>query len=147
MTETAPASTPAKTPAKSKTPRKPKGEKKVASHPSYNDMVVTAIKALAERGGSSRQAISKYIQANYKVGTDVNQVNTQIKLALKRAVTAQKLKNSKGKGASGSFKITESGKSALKQKEKKKKVKKGNYLGFDCVLLALILASAMRTDR
>lgn len=127
MTETAPAPTPAKSPAKVKTPRKPKGEKKVASHPSYNDMVVAAIKALAERGGSSRQAISKYILANYKVGTDVNQVNTQIKLALKRAVTAQKLKNSKGKGASGSFKITESGKTALKQKEKKK-VKKGNYL-------------------
>lgn len=126
MTETAPAATPAKSPAKAKTPRKPKGEKKVASHPSYNDMVVAAIKGLAERGGSSRQAISKFIQANYKVGTDVNQVNTQIKLALKRAVTAQKLKNSKGKGASGSFKITESGKSALKQKEKKK-VKKGNY--------------------
>lgn len=129
MTETAPVATPAKsTPAKKPRASKPKGERKVASHPSYNDMVVAAIKALAERGGSSRQAISKYILSNYKVGTDSNQVNTQIKLALKRAVVAQKLKNSKGKGASGSFKITESAKSALKQKEKKKvKKAKGKF--------------------
>ena len=128
MTETAPAPTPAKSPAKKPRASKPKGEKKVSSHPSYNDMVVAAIKALAERGGSSRQAITKYVLANYKVGTDANQVNTQIKLALKRSVTALKLKNSKGKGASGSFKITESGKSALKQKEKKKVKKvKGKY--------------------
>lgn len=129
MTETATAPAPAKSPVKKAKAAKPKGEKKAASHPSYNDMVIAAIKALAERSGSSRQAISKYILANYKVGTDVNQVNTQIKLALKRAVVAQKLKNSKGKGASGSFKITESAAKAAKAAEKQKvKKAKGNYL-------------------
>jgi histone H1/5 len=49
-------------------PKKKAAPKKPAEHPKYSEMVVAAIAALKERKGSSRQAILKYIQANYKVG-------------------------------------------------------------------------------
>lgn len=76
--------------------------KKPASHPTYSSMIVDAIKALKERTGSSRQAIVKYITANNKVGENVN---VQTKLALKRAVASGLIKQVKGTGASGSFKV------------------------------------------
>jgi histone H1/5 len=38
--------------------------KKPSAHPKYSEMVGKAISALKERGGSSRQAILKYIMAN-----------------------------------------------------------------------------------
>jgi hypothetical protein len=37
--------------------------KKPAAHPKYSEMVGKAIAALKERGGSSRQAILKYIMS------------------------------------------------------------------------------------
>lgn len=69
MADAAPAaaSTPAspkKTAAKKNRAKKPAGS---ANHPPAGEMVVAAIKALNERGGSSLQAIKKYIAANYKV--------------------------------------------------------------------------------
>jgi len=80
-----------------------KAPAKPASHPKYIDMAVAAITALAEKKGSSRQAILKYVSANYKVGDNVG---TQLKLALKRGVIAAVLTQVKGVGASGSFKVT-----------------------------------------
>ena len=86
-----------------KTPKAKKAApKKPASHPTYSSMIVDAIKALKERTGSSRQAIVKYIIANFKVGDNAN---VQVKLALKRAVAAGLIKQVKGTGASGSFRV------------------------------------------
>lgn len=82
-----------------KTVKKPT---KPADHPTYLDMIVAAVGALKERNGSSRQAISKYIKAHYKVGDNAD---TCIKMALKRGVANEKLKQVKGTGASGSFKV------------------------------------------
>lgn len=76
--------------------------KKPAEHPKYIDMIQAAIAALKERKGSSRQAISKYISANYKVG---NQSDVHLRSALKRGVAAGNLKQVSGNGASGSFKL------------------------------------------
>merc|ERR1712176_1592903 len=47
----------------------PKAKKaaKPAAHPKYSVMIAAAITALKSRTGSSRQAILKYIVANYKV--------------------------------------------------------------------------------
>ena len=90
--------------------------KKVADHPKYADMIVAAIGARKERGGSSRQAILKYAQANYNVKDGAN---THLKLALKRGVANGSLKQVKGAGASGSFKLAE--KKAVKKVVKKKK--------------------------
>jgi hypothetical protein len=95
--------------------KKPKAK---PSHPPTSEMVNTAIKTLKERGGSSLQAIKKYIAANYKV--DVDKLAPFIKKYLKSAVTAGTLIQTKGKGASGSFKL-----SAAKKAEKPaKKAKK-----------------------
>merc|ERR1712018_1089835 len=76
--------------------------KKPANHPKYSDMIKAAITSLKERGGSSRQAILKYISANYKVGDNAA---SHLKLALRAGVKNGSLAQSKGTGASGSFKL------------------------------------------
>ena len=85
------------------TPPKPAAKKpaKPAEHPKYIDMITAAIGALKERNGSSRQAIVKYIKANYKVG---DSSDVHVKLALKRGAESGTLIQTKGSGASGSFK-------------------------------------------
>ena len=90
-----------------------------AAHPKYIDMIKAALGSLKERGGSSRQAILKYVMANYKVGNDVNSINAHLKLALKSGVKKGALKQAKGKGASGSFKLGEKPKAEKKPKAKK----------------------------
>ena len=92
-----------------------------ASHPKYIEMVQQALTSLKERGGSSRQAVLKYIMANFKVGNDESVVNTHLKMALKAGVKSGSLKQSKGTGASGSFRIGEKPKKAATPKAKKPK--------------------------
>ena len=92
--------------------------KKPADHPTYKEMIVAAITTLKERNGSSRQAIVKYITANYKVGDNCT---VHVKLALKRMVTNKDLTQTKGTGASGSFKVV---KKAEPKKPKKPAAKK-----------------------
>merc|ERR1712243_201255 len=84
-------------------------------------MIKEALGALKERSGSSRQAILKYIVKHFKVGTDEKTVNNHLKLALRAGVKNGSLKQSKGSGASGSFKLGEAKKA---KKPKAKKVKK-----------------------
>ena len=91
--------------------KKKAAPKKPADHPKYIEMVIAAITALKDRKGSSRQAIVKYIKANYKVGDNAD---VHIKMALKRGVVAGGLAQPKGTGASGSFKV-------VKKEEPKKK--------------------------
>lgn len=102
---------------------KPKTKKAAPTHPVYKDMILAAIAALKDRKGSSRQAILKYILANYKgVGVE-KQVNSRLKLALVRMADAGDLKHVKGKGASGSFRAAEKAKAAPKKKAVAKKPK------------------------
>lgn len=110
------APAPAKSPKK-KAAAKPK---KPATHPKYAEMIKAAIAGLKERGGSSRQAILKYILKSYKVGDNTNSVNSHLKLALRAGVKNGALKQSKGTGASGSFSL---GKPAEKPKKAKKAAK------------------------
>jgi hypothetical protein len=91
---------------------------KPAEHPKYIDMIVAAITSLKERNGSSRQAILKYIKGNYKVGEGAD---VHVKLALKRGVTSGALTQTKGSGASGSFKAA---KPVAEKKPAKKPAKK-----------------------
>ena len=101
--DSAPAATnPAQVaPKKTKSSKKKPRTKPV--HPRTSEMVVNAIKSLKERGGSSLQAIKKYIAANYKV--DSEKLSPFIKKYLKTAVASGELVQTKGKGASGSFKL------------------------------------------
>ena len=107
--------------APAKKAEKAKAKAKPADHPKYSEMIAAAIVALKERSGSSRQAILKYISANYKVG---DHAGTHLKLALKRGVTGGALKQVKGTGASGSFKVAEKPKAPKKKPAAKKVAKK-----------------------
>jgi outer membrane biosynthesis protein TonB len=84
-------------------------------------MIAAALKGLKERGGSSRQAILKYIVANYKV--DAAKAAVPLRMALKRAVAAGSIAKAKesGKGA-GKYKLgkVEKPKKAKKAKKPKK---------------------------
>ena len=111
----------ADTSPKKKVAAKPK---KPAAHPKYSEMFGKAIAALKERGGSSRQAILKYIMANFNVGKDAKTVNVHLKLSLRAGVKNKSLKQSKGTGASGSFKIGEVVKPKKKPAAKPKKAVK-----------------------
>jgi histone H1/5 len=90
-----------------------------SSHPKYSDMIKSALKSLNDRGGSSRAAILKFVLANYSL--DPVQANQHLKLALKNGVKSKSFKQTKGNGASGSFKLAEGGKPAKKKSTKKAK--------------------------
>merc|ERR1712020_129994 len=79
-------------------------------------MVVAAIKALKERGGSSLPAIKKYIAANYKV--DVVKLSPFIRKALKKGVEKKTLVQVKA-----SYKLGKVEKPKKPKKPKKKKPK------------------------
>lgn len=96
------------------------GKKHVVDHPKYSEMVHQALSSLKERGGSSRQAVLKYIMKNFSVGVDENVVNTHLKMALRAGVKNATLKQSKGSGATGSFRLGEE----AKKKPKTAAVKK-----------------------
>merc|ERR1711970_755054 len=81
MGTTADVTSPVKKVVKAKTP---------AAHPTYSVMITDSIKALKDRTGSSRQAILKYICANYKV--DAAKAAVHVRTALKKGVAAETLK-------------------------------------------------------
>merc|ERR1712156_517799 len=83
MTDAAPK---AKKAAKAKAP---------AAHPPYATMIAAAIKGLGDKKGSSRQAILKYIVANYKV--DAAKAAVRVRLALKKMIAAKEPKAKKAK--------------------------------------------------
>jgi histone H1/5 len=63
-----------------------------AAHPDFSEMIHAAIAALNKHNGSSRQAIVKYIMANYKVGTDQKTIDSSVKYALKNSIEKGLLK-------------------------------------------------------
>ena len=89
-----------------------------ATHPPYPYMIKDAVKALAEKKGSSRQAILKYICANNKV--DVEKAPNRVRISLKKLVEAEVLVAgaAAGKKGAGSFKL------AAKEPKPKKLVPK-----------------------
>lgn len=103
---------------KSKTSTIAKKPRVKPNHPPTSEMVNSAIKSLKERGGSSLQAIKKYMSSNYKI--DAEKLAPFIKKYLRSAVTAGQLIQTKGKGASGSFKLAASSGSAGSAAKKSK---------------------------
>ncbi|EDW66637.2 uncharacterized protein Dvir_GJ23707 [Drosophila virilis] len=108
------------------TPKSKKSTAAPPSHPPTQQMVDASIKNLKERGGSSLLAIKKYIGATYKC--DAQKLAPFIKKYLKNAVANGKLIQTKGKGASGSFKLSASANKDAKPKASavEKKTKKVN---------------------
>merc|ERR1712031_113280 len=109
MTDAAPK---AKKAAKAKAP---------AAHPPYATMIVAAIRGLGDKKGSSRQAILKYIVANYKV--DAAKAAVRVRLALKKMIAAKKVvaAAAAGKKGAGSFKLPAKEPKAKKAKKPAKK--------------------------
>ena len=98
--------------------------KTASEHPSFAVMITAAITSMAEKKGSSIQAIKKYICANYKVNSNYN---THLKMALKRGIEKEVFTQVKGTGASGSFKLAKAvkvAKPAAKKPAAKKPVAK-----------------------
>merc|ERR1711893_132420 len=102
---------------KAKKVAKPKAP---AAHPPYAAMIKAAIKALGDKKGSSRQAILKYVCANYKV--DAAKAAGRVRLALKKLVASKAIvaAAAAGKKGAGSFKLAEKPKAAKPVKAKKK---------------------------
>ncbi|GMS80226.1 hypothetical protein PENTCL1PPCAC_2401, partial [Pristionchus entomophagus] len=96
--------------------------KKVSVHPPYASMVKQAIAGLADKKGSSRAAILKYVCGHFKVGDNVIQINSRIRAALKKGTAGGALNQVKGNGASGSFRLGE--KKTAEKKKVTKSVKK-----------------------
>merc|ERR1712041_16778 len=95
-----------------------------AAHPPYAAMITAAVKGLADKKGSSRQAILKYVVVNNKV--DAAKAAVRVRLALKKMVAAKKLVSAAaaGKKGAGSFKLPAKEPKAKKPKAKKPKAKK-----------------------
>ena len=86
-------------------------------HPKFSVMISAAISSLNERKGSSRQAILKYVMANYKVGTDQKAINSRVKVALRNGLAKSVFVSAKGTGASGSFKNVQKHAAVAKPKD------------------------------
>ncbi|XP_009566739.2 histone H5 [Cuculus canorus] len=109
---------PAAAPSSPAKPKRARVARRPASHPTYSDMIAAAIRAEKSRGGSSRQSIQKYVKSHYKVG---QHADVQIRLAIRRLLASGILKQTKGVGASGSFRLAKADKAKKSPARKKKK--------------------------
>uniref|UniRef100_A0A665V4V4 Histone H1 n=1 Tax=Echeneis naucrates TaxID=173247 RepID=A0A665V4V4_ECHNA len=98
MAEVAPA--PAAAPAKAAKKKAPKAKK---PGPSLGELIVKAVAASKERNGVSLAALKKALAAE---GYDVDKNKVRIKTAIKSLVAKGTLVQTKGTGASGSFKMS-----------------------------------------
>nr|XP_045585848.1 histone H1A, sperm-like [Procambarus clarkii] len=101
------------------TTRKPRVQ---VAHPKTSQMVLAAVAALKDRKGSSLQAIKKYVVANNKV--EAAKIAIYIRRFLKKAVADGILVQTKGSGASGSFKLAVAEKRAVLTPKKATTTKK-----------------------
>ncbi|NXA28368.1 H5 protein, partial [Ibidorhyncha struthersii] len=106
-------------PAPAAKPKRARAARRPAAHPTYSDMIAAAIRAEKSRGGSSRQSIQKYVKSHYKVGPNAD---VQIKLSIRRLLATGVLKQTKGVGASGSFRLAKANKAKKSPARKRKKV-------------------------
>uniref|UniRef100_H2TD66 Histone H1 n=1 Tax=Takifugu rubripes TaxID=31033 RepID=H2TD66_TAKRU len=98
MAEVAPAPAPA-APAKA---AKKKVSKVKRSGPTVNELIVKAVSASKERNGVSLAALKKDLAAG---GYDVDKNKARLKMAVRSLVSKGTLVQTKGTGASGSFKM------------------------------------------
>ncbi|XP_072801672.1 histone H1.1 [Vicugna pacos] len=111
MSETAPpapaVSTPPEKVSAGKKVKKPAkvvaATKKKPAGPSVSELIVQAVSSSKERSGVSLAALKKALAA---AGYDVEKNNSRIKLGLKSLVNKGTLVQTKGTGASGSFKLS-----------------------------------------
>uniref|UniRef100_A0A3Q3M0Z8 H15 domain-containing protein n=1 Tax=Mastacembelus armatus TaxID=205130 RepID=A0A3Q3M0Z8_9TELE len=100
MAEEAPAAAPAK--AAAKAPKKKSAARPKKDGPSLSKLIVSAVAESNERKGTSLAALKKVLAAK---GVDVTKANKRINTAVTKLVTKGTLSQTKGTGASGSFKL------------------------------------------
>ncbi|XP_008501765.2 histone H1.11L-like [Calypte anna] len=113
MSETAPVAAPDVAPgltaagpkAAAKKPKKAAGASKARkpAGPSVTELITKAVSASKDRKGLSLAAVKKALAAG---GYDVEKSNSRIKLGLKSLVSKGTLVQTKGTGASGSFRLS-----------------------------------------
>jgi len=91
--------------------------KSAATHPSYQDMITSAIISLKERNGSSRMKLKKYVKANNNVGNVGDKMfdalfNKALKNGVEKGVFEQP------KGPSGGTKLAKKAPAPKKESEK-----------------------------
>ncbi|XP_063252220.1 histone H1.11L-like [Prinia subflava] len=117
MAEIAPAAAPA--PAAKKPKKAASGSKaRKPAGPSVTELITKAVSASKERKGLSLAALKKALAAG---GYDVEKNNSRIKLGLKSLVSKGTLVQTKGTGASGSFRLSKKP-GEVKEKALKKRV-------------------------
>jgi hypothetical protein len=110
----------ATTPIKAVKVAKSKSATIASTGPTFkSQMMLEAIKHLNDRSGSSRQACVKYIAAKFNLDTEL--VNKRIKKFIAIGLKDGSLKQIKGTGSNGSFKLGEA--ALTKEKEDIKKAK------------------------
>ncbi|KAE9413063.1 hypothetical protein Angca_009379, partial [Angiostrongylus cantonensis] len=99
---------------------------KASSHPGYSAMICRAVSELEEMSRSSKAAILKFILSRFKFGANITRINSHLRVALNKAVVKGELKQVKGIGASGRFKLgkKKSISAAKKRADKKLTAKK-----------------------
>ena len=113
MAEVAPAPAAA---APAKAPKKKAAARPKKVGPSVGELIVKAVSASKERSGVSLAALKKALAAG---GYDVEKNNSRVKIAVKSLVTKGTLVQTKGTGASGSFKINKAAEKKAKKPAKK----------------------------
>uniref|UniRef100_A0A672L673 Histone H1 n=1 Tax=Sinocyclocheilus grahami TaxID=75366 RepID=A0A672L673_SINGR len=106
MAEPAPAA------AVTKAAKKKAAAKRKTAGPSVSELIVNAVSASKERSGVSLAALKKALAAG---GYDVEKNNSRVKIAVKSLVTKGTLVQTKGVGASGSFKLVPDGETQSSQ--------------------------------
>ena len=114
-----------------KTTTKKASPAKKMTHPTYQVMVQESIKALKERKGASRQALKKYIEANYKCEVRNYNLNSALKKLTEEKVLEQsetgqrwKFKKAEAKPAAKKPAAKKAAKPAAKKAPAKKAAKK-----------------------
>ncbi|XP_066528929.1 histone H1-like [Hoplias malabaricus] len=115
MAEVAPAPAAA---APAKATKKKAAARPKKSGPSVGELIVKAVSESKERSGVSLAALKKALAAG---GYDVEKNNSRVKAAVKSLVTKGTLVQTKGTGASGSFKLNKKQSEAKKVAPKAKK--------------------------
>lgn len=74
-------------------------------HPTYLTMIKDAVLALNANKGVSKPALLKYLAQHYQLGENLPKINSHLCLALRKALKDGFIEQTKGHGASGSFKL------------------------------------------
>uniref|UniRef100_A0A3P9IPV4 H15 domain-containing protein n=1 Tax=Oryzias latipes TaxID=8090 RepID=A0A3P9IPV4_ORYLA len=118
MAEEAPAAAPAKAPAKS--PKKKKAAARPKKDgPSISKLLVSAVTESKERKGMSLAALKKVLAGK---GVDVTKANKRINTAVTKLVTKGTLSQTKGTGASGSFKLAKEERERERESERERNI-------------------------